>query len=189
MSKAKTYHQYDDRADNSNGGPLDQFYVLSSSFAYGGGCGGEGAGVEEFPHMLAALESQLSWLSGFEPDDFDAGDYEEQTANLEAAIREINDRKTDKGVRPTFLSIDGNRVGYCLQAEGYWEQFVPAALSIFVDDLKAKIEDSSEDDEDIADLQAELDRVMALSRREDSTSADFVDEFMSAREAYDQRHS
>ena len=70
-AKCKEYHDYTIKSENEmDDDPRKQFYMLSSSYAYRGGCGGEGAGIETFPHMLAALESQLSWLIDFKQEPF-----------------------------------------------------------------------------------------------------------------------
>ena len=71
MTKAKSFHSYKRKRNAPYADPRRNFYILSSDYAYGGGCGGEGAGLETFPHMLAAIESQLSWLFDFDESDFE----------------------------------------------------------------------------------------------------------------------
>ena len=104
------------------------FYVLSKDWAYRGGCGGEGAGLETFPHMLAALESQFGWLCDLGERHLPNDEFQAEKEQFESVIQEIRDKKTDDGVEPSFLSVDADSVGYYTLAAGYWEDFVPAAI-------------------------------------------------------------
>ena len=171
--------------------PRKQFYMLSSSYAYRGGCGGEGAGIETFPHMLAALESQLSWLIDFKQEPFPGNEYQGEKQKLEDAITQIKNANSDKKIPYSFLTITGNNVGYNTLAAGYWKVFIPDALSNFADDLDYKIEDAIEDDEDkeiVDELQDEKRKISLLQERSDILSEDFINIFFDIADAYSERH-
>ena len=169
--------------------PKRNFYVLSTAYAYGGGCGGEGAGIETYPHMFDALDFQLGWLLEFDESHFGPEDFREQRENLEASIQQIIDEGTDEGTNPSFLSIDGSRVGYSTLAAGYWDQFVYAALSVFAWELDDRISEAEQDDEeDVGDWAEELARVKSLEKQENTQTPSFVKEFMALASAYEERH-
>ena len=208
MSESKLFHDYRSNTGcESSTDPRLKFYIISSSYAYGGGCGGEGAGLETFPHLLAALESQLEWISDFDEDLFGPSEFSEECAQLEESISEIKAKGTDEGITPHFLSIDGNRVGYSTHAEGYWSVFAPNALDVFMGDLQDRIEEAAEDagidvdeesaegedeaeeeDEELSGLRAELASLKALQARVDIEAETFVHEFFELAGAYDERH-
>jgi len=168
------------------------FYVLSKDWAYGGGCGGEGAGLETFPHMLDALESQLGWLCDLGERHLPDDEFQKEKERLEEVIQKIRSKKTDDGIEPSFLSVDAGNVGYYTLAAGYWEDFVPAAIDEFLDNLLYALEDSEEfeedTDEDIENLRRELVVLEKLRKRSDKTSEDFVDAFFEACSTYEERH-
>lgn len=191
MAKVKAFHVYTDRTDyDSQVSPTESFHVISKSWAYGGGCGGEGAGMETFPHLLEALYSQLGWLSEFK-EHFSENEFAQLSQPLQETIAKIESQGTDEGVMPSMLSADGGRVGYETLASGYWGEFIPQALSEFADDLECRIENEQEDgrDEDyIKSLRDELKSIRRLENRKNILKRDFIEAFLEAESSYEERH-
>jgi hypothetical protein len=187
---AKQFHIY--TKENESEHPTDQFYVLSKDFAYGGGGGSEGAGIETYPHMLEALESQLGWLLNFNESHFNSLDYETQRNNLKETIQIIERKGSDEEINPEFLDIDGSRVGYNSIVTGYWPDFAPNALDEFTDNLEYRIEeiqDEDSDDEELTELKEELQEIKKLQSQSNILSKDYVDCFFKLASLYEDRHS
>jgi hypothetical protein len=186
---AKQFHIY--TKENESEHPTDQFYVLSKDFAYGGGGGSEGAGIETYPHMLDALESQLGWLVNFNESHFDRLDYNNQCNNLKETIQIIERKGSDEEINPEFLDIDGSRVGYNSIVTGYWVEFAPNALIEFANDLKYRIEEIQDEepvDEELPELREELEEIIKLQSQSDIFSEDYVDCFFKFANLYEDRH-
>ena len=167
--------------------PKLNFYLLTAGHSYGSGCGIEGAGINTFPHMLAALSFQLDGLFELDEEHFHSDDFREQHENLKTSIQQIIDEGTDEGINPSFLSINGGKVGYSTLASGYWDQFVHAALSVFAWDLDGRISEAAQDD-DVGYWAEELARVKSLEKQENTQTPSFVKEFTDLASAYEERH-
>jgi hypothetical protein len=177
-------------------GDSGEFYVLSSSYAYGGTCGYDSRGIERHPNMLAALEAQLEWLLQFDEERFEEGEYCQEKESLEDTIAEIRSRETDLGVKTSCLGIDGRSIGYATLASGYWRDFVAKAVPVLMDDLQYRIDqadegdgvvgvDAVETDSELADWKEELSRLKALSKRCDVESESFATEFWDLASEYE----
>jgi hypothetical protein len=68
--------------------------------------------------------------------------------SIEGTIAEILNRGSDEGVRPHYLSVEGQHEAYFTIAAGYWEQFVPQALAALEGDLHDRLECLSEEADD-----------------------------------------
>lgn len=191
MVKVKVFHVYTDRTDNDDQvSPAESFHVISKSWAYGGGCGGEGAGMEMFPHMLAALHSQLGWLYDYKGH-FSENEFAQLSQPLQETIDKIESQGTDEGVMPSMLSAYGGRVGYETLASGYWGEFIPQALSKFADDLECRIANEQKDGRDeeyIKSLRDELKAIRRLENRKNILRRDFIVAFLKAGSKYEERH-
>lgn len=179
-----------------------EYYLINHDYAYGGGCGGEGGGLETFPNLQTALESQLNWLKQFDEDDFYEGEFEKQQTALTEAIRRIELNGCDEDGESALLCINGSKVGYNTLAAGYWERFAPEALEVFREDLEQKIneqtsedEDDDQDDEDddedecmLDSMSEELAAVKTLQARKDLHSDDYVMALLSLGSSYEERH-
>ena len=162
----------------------DDYYVISSSYAYGGGCGYQASGLETFCCKQSALESQLDWLANSRRR-FSQKEYEAEHDRLRRAVDEIEEKGDDEGVEVSGLYMPGDRVGYSIEAEGYWDEFVPDALSILAADAS---DDEGDDEEDNDDSRSELERIEDLQGRTDTHSSSFVEEFLELLDDYSSRH-
>ena len=189
VTNAKTFHTYGRKRAKPYADPVRNFYVLSSGCAHSG-CGGvhETVCIETFPHMLAALRSQLTWLLDIDDDDLEKAEFWEEREWLEEVISQIESKGTDEGITPPSLSIDGNRVDQSTLASGYWCEFVREALPVFADDIKGRIDDvRGAGGEELDELNRRLARVEALIDRQDTDRKSFVNEFLELADDYQER--
>lgn len=173
----KHFHVYKEDEDFRNQ-PDDirlDFCVISSTAAYGGGCGAQGAGLERYSTMVGALSSQISWAS-----EFDDEDVEEECAPVRKSIEEIEARGTDEGYSPNYLELSG-RVEYTVHVAGYWPDFVRDALDLFEEEVMGQ------NDEEKMDTES-LRAIRELKSRKDTQSDDFKEKFMDLMMDYEMRH-
>jgi hypothetical protein len=143
--------------------------------------------------MLAALEAQLELLADIERDS-DQEESSEEREHLQQAIDEIIARGSDKGLAPSFLSIDAGNRGYYTLAAGYRADFAPLAVGVFVDDLQDRIEsadeaDDGDDSDSMLDLREQLSKAEELLKRDDIEDESYVKAFFDLAYSYEERHS
>ena len=198
------FHVYTDaeldaavQSSETPSGP-DDYLVLASSWAYGGGCGSESTGVWAFPHMLDALSFFLGEFEDLARSTLCRESFEEWNRRVTEEMETIRSSRSDRGADISVLGFESNRAGLSMGMSGYWNEFVPAVLDHFIEDLEDELKDrpandgeeaDEEDDEEYPDLRQQIADLKELRASADRRSPTFVSRFKEACDSYDQRHA
>ena len=165
-------------------------FILSSSYAYKHGCGGEGAGIDVFSSFQEAVQSQLSWLDGFDENEFDADEYDKHKAELEEFSKSLG-KNSEDDINPVYLNINGNNIGYATHAAGKWGDFVDDALTVFEADIgtiSVEADENGSDEEELTDLEEELLLINDLKQAQDYFSVEYIESFIELASNFEERN-